>query len=157
MSVTHQTPWMCGCACNTFLKVFLYCKVWDGGVGSTWMFVWWKHDYACTAFFELSKFSYYLMFFPSFQRCTITATRVCMCMTLCSLPTNKTIEHVVVLGGRLHSSCLDFKSTSVSCWAWKEWLTTEVLFSRVCFLHLTSPFHQHEHEIKCAQSFYKKP
>ena len=58
--------------------------------------------------------------------------------------------------GRLHSSCLDFKSTSVSCWAWKEWLTTEVLFSRVCFLHLTSPFHQHEHEVKCAQSFYKK-
>ena len=86
------------CACNTFLKVFLYCKVWDGGVGSTWMCVWWKHDYACTAFFELSKFSYYLMLFPSFQPCTITATRVCMCMTLCSLPTNKTIEHVVFLG-----------------------------------------------------------
>ena len=98
MSVTHQTPWMCGCACNTFLKVFLYYKVWDGGVGSTWMFVWWKHDYACTAFFELSKFSYHLMLFPSFQPCTITATRVCMCMTLCSLPTNKTIEHVVFLG-----------------------------------------------------------
>ena len=50
-------------------------------------------------FFELSKFSYYLMLFPSFQPCTITATRVCMCMTLCSLPTNKTIEHVVFFGG----------------------------------------------------------